>query len=162
MFYTLTPERNNRCTLYNKQLTLNEERNNTISKIGKENMYKDSAFQYNCQCMVKDILESNGLYSNDINKFVYQPLESVVKNVNKYAPIVANAITNTSGGNKLIMEAELKKRSTKDLKSILREQKKVFHPKMTTYNNSHCQAHLLADLITIPLMYNLILWNNFL
>ena len=32
---------------------------------------------------------------------------------------------------------------------------------MTTYNNSHCQAHLLADLITIPLMYNLKLWNNF-
>ena len=60
--------------------------------------------------MVKDILESNGLYSNDINKFVYQPLASVVKNVNKYAPIVANAITSTSayikkliviGGNKL-------------------------------------------------------------
>ena len=25
---------------------------------------------------------------------------------------------------------------------------------MTTYNNSHYQAHLLADLITIPLMYN--------
>ena len=33
---------------------------------------------------------------------------------------------------------------------------------MTTYNNSHCQAHLLADLLTIPLMYNLVLWNNFL
>ena len=32
----------------------------------------------------------------------------------------------------------------------------------TTYNNSHCQAHLLADLLTIPLMYNLVLWNNFL
>ena len=33
---------------------------------------------------------------------------------------------------------------------------------MTTYNNSHCQTHLLADLITIPLMYNLVFWNNFL
>ena len=33
---------------------------------------------------------------------------------------------------------------------------------MTTYNNYHCQAYLLADLITIPLMYNLVLWNNFL
>ena len=26
----------------------------------------------------------------------------------------------------------------------------------------HCQAHLLADLLTIPLMFILILWNNFL
>ena len=33
---------------------------------------------------------------------------------------------------------------------------------MKTYNNYHCQAHLLADLLTIPLMYSLILWNNFL
>ena len=33
---------------------------------------------------------------------------------------------------------------------------------MTTYNNYHCQAHMLADLLTIPLMYNLVLWNNFL
>ena len=27
---------------------------------------------------------------------------------------------------------------------------------------SNCQEHLLADTLTIPLMYNLILWNNFL
>ena len=33
---------------------------------------------------------------------------------------------------------------------------------MTTYNNYHCRAHLLADLIIIPLMYNLLPWNNFL
>ena len=25
-----------------------------------------------------------------------------------------------------------------------------------------CQAHLLADPLTIPLMYNLVLWNTFL
>ena len=25
-----------------------------------------------------------------------------------------------------------------------------------------CQAHLLADPLTIPLLYNLVLWNNFL
>ena len=25
-----------------------------------------------------------------------------------------------------------------------------------------CQAHLMADPLTIPLMYNLVLWNNFL
>ena len=29
-------------------------------------------------------------------------------------------------------------------------------------NNSHCQAHLLADLLKIPFMYILALWNNFL
>ena len=34
--------------------------------------------------------------------------------------------------------------------------------KNKTYNNYHCQAHLLADILTIPLMYSVILWNNFL
>ena len=28
--------------------------------------------------------------------------------------------------------------------------------------NIICQAHLLADPLTISLMYNLVLWNNFL
>ena len=28
-------------------------------------MFKYSAFQYNCQCMVKDVLESNELYISD-------------------------------------------------------------------------------------------------
>ena len=32
---------------------------------------------------------------------------------------------------------------------------------LTTYNNSHCQAHLLADTLKIPLMYNPVFWNNF-
>ena len=33
---------------------------------------------------------------------------------------------------------------------------------MTTYNNYHCQAHWLADTLKISLMYNHVLWNNFL
>ena len=119
--YTLKPETEIIDVPYDKQLTLNELLNNTISKIGKEKMFKYSAFQYNCQCMVKDILESNGLYSNDINKFVYQPLESVVKNVNKYAPIVANAITNTSAYiNKLIGGNKLNNNELRLLQQVLR------------------------------------------
>ena len=34
-----------------------------------------------------------------------------------------------------------------------------------SYQKTHiiiCQAHLLANFPTIPLMYNLVLWNNFL
>ena len=34
--------------------------------------------------------------------------------------------------------------------------------KHMVYNNSHSQAHSLAYTLTIPLMYNLVLWNNFL
>ncbi len=59
-------------------------------------MFKYSAFLFNCQYMVKDVLESNGLYSDDINNFAYQPLEQVIKNVNKFVPNNANAVTNAS------------------------------------------------------------------
>ena len=80
---------------------MNELLNNTINKVGREKVFKYSAFQLNCQCFTKDVLESNGLYSNDIHAFVY--LEEVIKNVNGYVPTFANAVTNTSAYiNKLI------------------------------------------------------------
>ena len=119
--YTLKPETETIDVPYNKQLTLNELLNNTINKIGKQQMFKYSAFQYNCQCMVKDVLESNGLYSDEINKFVYQPLEQVIKNVNNVVPVIANAVTNASAYiNKLIGGNKLNDNEVKLLKQILR------------------------------------------
>ena len=153
--YTLKPQTETISVSYNKQLTLNELLNNTISKIGKEHFFKYSAFVFNCQCITKDILESNGFYSNDIHSFIYQPMEEVLKNMNRFVPIVANAITNTSayinkltGGNKLIMEAELKKRSMKDLKSILHEHKKIHSKPFSKLNK--------AQLIELIIFYNLL------
>ena len=71
--YVSKPETETMVVPYNKQITFNELIHDTINEIGKQQMFKYSAFQYNCQCMVKDVLESNGLYNDDINKFVYQP-----------------------------------------------------------------------------------------
>ena len=84
-------------------------------------MFKYSAFQYICQCVVKDVLESNGLYNDDINKFVYQLLEQVIKNVNKVVPVIANAVTNASSYiNRLIGGNKLNENEIKVLKQILR------------------------------------------
>ena len=119
--YVLKPETETIVVPYNKQIAFNELINNTINKIGKQQMFKYSAFQYNCQCMVKDVLESNGLYNDDINKFVYQPLEQVIKNVNKVVPTIANAVTNASAYiNKLIGGNKLNDNEVKLLKQILR------------------------------------------
>ena len=48
--YTLKPETEIISVPFNKQLTLNELLNNTVNKIGKEKMFKYSAFILNCQC----------------------------------------------------------------------------------------------------------------
>ena len=67
------------------------------------------------------MLESNGLYNDDINKFVFQPLEQVIKNVNKVVPTIAIAVTNASAYiNKLIGGNKLNDNEVKLLKQILR------------------------------------------
>ena len=63
------------------------------------------------------VLESNGLY----NKFVFQPLEQVMKNVNKVVPVIANTVTNASAHiNRLIGGNKLNEDEVKLLKQILR------------------------------------------
>jgi hypothetical protein len=118
--YQLKPTTEKIVVPYNKQLSLNELLNNTVKNIGKERMFKYSAFQFNCQCFSKDVLESNGLYNNDMNNFVYQPMSDVVKNMNKYVPIVANVVTNTSAYiNKLIGGNQLNDKELKLLQQVL-------------------------------------------
>ena len=85
------------------KIILNDFSNNAVNKFGKERVFKYSALKYNCQAFVRDVLESNYLYNNDINNFVYQPMQSVVQNLKGFVPTVANAVTNTAAFvNKLI------------------------------------------------------------
>ena len=67
-------------------IIFNDFLNNAVNKFGKDRIFKYSAFQYNCQCYVRDVLEANLLYSQTINNFVYQPLESVIKNISGVVP----------------------------------------------------------------------------
>jgi hypothetical protein len=55
-----------------------------------------------------------------MNNFVYQPMSDVVKNMNKYVPIVANVVTNTSAYiNKLIGGNQLNDKELKLLQQVL-------------------------------------------
>jgi hypothetical protein len=118
--FSLKPGTETIAVSLNKQLTLNDLLNNTVNKIGKEKMFKYSAFQFNCQCFVRDVLESNGMYNDGINAFVYQPMSDVVKNMNKYVVPVANAVTNTASYiNKLIGGNKLNDKELKVLQQVL-------------------------------------------
>ena len=88
-------------------IIFNDFLDNAVDKFGKDRIFKYSAFNINCQCFVRDVLEANLLYSQSINNFVYQPLESVIKNISGVVPKMANAITSAAayvnkliGGNK--------------------------------------------------------------
>lgn len=107
----------------NGSITMNELLNNAINKVGKEQIFKYSAFQNNCQVLVKDVLEANNLYNEEIHKFVFQPMNEVVKNMNAYIPTIANAYTNTKayinqllGGSK---DNKLTRKEHKMLQDIL-------------------------------------------
>ena len=48
----------------------------------------------NCQAWVKGVLSANGLYNSDVNTFVYQPLEEMLKTITPTTQSIANGITN--------------------------------------------------------------------
>ena len=80
-------------------------------------------FNTTAKCFVKDVLEANLLYSQAINNFVYQPLESVIKNISGVVPKVANVITSTAAYvNRLIGGGEnnLSNEELKILKKVLK------------------------------------------
>ena len=120
--YTSKPETEfKEVPLNSKQITFNDFLNNAVTKFGKDRIFKYSAFQYNFQAYVRDTLEASGLYSSDINNFVYQPMDSVIKNVNGLVPKTVNAITNTAAYiNKLVGGSKLSNDELKILMKVLK------------------------------------------
>ena len=107
--------------LNSKQITFNDFLNNAVNKFGKDRIFKYSAFNFNCQCYVRDTLEANGLYNTVINDFVYQPMENVIKNLNGIVPKTINAITNTAAYiNKLVGGSKLSNDELKILMKVLK------------------------------------------
>jgi len=102
-------------------IIFNDFLNNAVNKFGKDRIFKYSAFQYNCQCYVRDVLEANLLYSPTINSFVYQPLESVIKNISGVVPKVANAVTSTAAYiNRLIGGKNQNNLNNEELKILMK------------------------------------------
>lgn len=78
--YTLKPETEMMNVPLSKSITINDLINNLLAKVNHDQIFKYSSFDRNCQCLVKDILKSNDIYSPDIDNFVYLPMDELVKN----------------------------------------------------------------------------------
>jgi hypothetical protein len=79
-----------------KSITLNELMNNAKNVMGSD-FFTYDAFNNNCQNFIYNILQSNGLLTQNATSFIVQPLDELIKKLPKYTPIVARAITDLAG-----------------------------------------------------------------
>jgi hypothetical protein len=119
---------------YNQNLTVNELLTNTLKKIGEDRFFKYSGLTQNCQMFIRDILESNNLYSSSINDFLFQDLTELKKELPDYVGKTMNAITDLAGVASQLMGQGLKIHSIKIRKSVDLD-KQIEHVKNITKSN---------------------------
>ena len=86
-------------------MTVNDLVKKPLDRIGKNNYFVYDPFKLNCQIFIKSVLETFGLYSNNVNDFVYQDLSDIIKNLPFYVKWTAKATTDISAFGKKISGA---------------------------------------------------------
>lgn len=76
-----------------KSILLDDLLNNGNRFVGNTNWFVYSAFKNNCQAFIKATLEGNGLYTADVNNFVYQDMTEIRKQLPRNVVPTANFIT---------------------------------------------------------------------
>ena len=77
----------------NKNITLNQLLQGGQNVLGDKYFYYDGFNGNNCQVYVKSLLEGSGLYSPNVDKFVFQPLDKIIATIPKSTPVIAKAVT---------------------------------------------------------------------
>ena len=92
----------------NLRITLIELLNN-CQNIMKGDYFTYNPWTNNCQMLIKALLESNNLYNETLNNFVYQPVDSLIKNIPQLTQKIATGLTNLGGLANKFMGAGLTK-----------------------------------------------------
>lgn len=107
----LFPLTNYKATMKDGILTLDELLENTRKKIGDHKFFQYNALEgINCQNFIQDILKSNGLLTPAADKFLFQPMEQVLKGLPSYLPKISQALTDLRGKIEQIQEGGSKKK----------------------------------------------------
>lgn len=102
------------------KITLDQLLQNTIDKVGKEQVFKYSPWGNNCQRFCLDVLESNGLLNDNAKKFIYQDITELVKELPWYTKMIGQSTTDFAHKMDIAIQGEgLKKRNK------LRRNKKI-------------------------------------
>ena len=79
--------------LNGQQITLNELLQNTINKVGAKQVFIYSPWSTNCQRFVLDVLQSNGLLTEQSQHFIHQDLTELVKKLPWYTKMIGQKTT---------------------------------------------------------------------
>lgn len=82
--------------LRGKRITLQQLIDTTLNKVGEERFLEYDPFTTNCQRFILDILESNGLSSNNIKKFIYQDVSEMIEELPGYLKFISKEATDTA------------------------------------------------------------------
>jgi hypothetical protein len=87
-----------------KNITLNNLLLNTLNRVGKDQFFIYDPFGgRNCQNFVKDVFTSNDLYNDRINKFVFQPIQELKKDLGGFTTGFSKGVTDIAAfGERLI------------------------------------------------------------
>jgi hypothetical protein len=88
--------------LLGKKISLNELIDNTRTKMGVHFSHY-TAFQYNCQNFIMNLLDANGLLNESDKKFIYQDVSLILKKIDKY-PWLTSAIQKATDSSAKIEE----------------------------------------------------------
>ena len=95
----INPPEPDNCVMVDKVVNIkfNDFINKTVAKIGmtKFNLY--NARTNNCQMFLRDLLQSNNLYSTELEKFIMQDAEELVFKDSPTLDKVASALTDVAG-----------------------------------------------------------------
>jgi len=113
----------------NKSITLNQLLDNTREKQGT-NFFLYDAFKRNCQMFINDLLTNSGLNNPELQTFILQDAEKILKGLPFYFSSVARGLTDLGGQFNTILygRGNLKKKSLSNL-VIKKKMRKVVKPK---------------------------------
>jgi len=108
------------------KITINNLLLGARQKMGESNFFDYDGFNNNCQVFIKNILEAQNLYNEQINKFLFQDALKILENLPGYTQPVAKLITRLGAfWNRLIGKSKniaiKTKKDKKELQNIINE-----------------------------------------
>jgi hypothetical protein len=136
---------------YRQNLTVYELLTNTLNRIGESRFFLYDGLNNNCQIFIKDILESNNMYSPKINEFLFQDLTELKQQLPSYVGKTMNMATDLGAIASQLMGAGLTLHSIKINKTVPLD-KQLEHVKNISKSNKKRMAkemtHVIAYRIT--------------
>ena len=95
-------------------LTLKTLLKNAMDKVPASKFFTYDPLTNNCQVFIKYLLENSGLYTPEINTFLFQNIESMVKKLHPVTKAIMRGVTNIAGTvDKIIGNGDQKKTNKK-------------------------------------------------